>query len=80
MIDDGIHDGDYVVIQEKETASNGDVVVALVNDSEATLKRYYKEVGRIRLQPANATMEPIYITPDMDLKIQGTVIGLIRRY
>jgi repressor LexA len=55
-------------------------VVALVNDSEATLKRYYKEVGRIRLQPANATMEPIYITPDMDLKIQGTVIGLIRRY
>jgi repressor LexA len=62
MIDDGIHDGDYVVIQEKETASNGDVVVALVNDSEATLKRYYKEVGRIRLQPANASMEPIYIT------------------
>lgn len=80
MIDDGILDGDYVVIQEKDTASNGDVVVALVNDSEATLKRYYKEVGRVRLQPANATMEPIYITPDMDLKIQGTVIGVIRRY
>lgn len=80
MIDDGIFDGDFVVVQEKEIASNGDVVVALVNDSEATLKRYYKEVGRVRLQPANATMEPIYITPDMDLKIQGIVIGLIRRY
>lgn len=80
MIDDGIFDGDFVVVQEKEIASNGDVVVALVNDSEATLKRYYKEVGRVRLQPANSTMEPIYITPDMDLKIQGIVIGLIRRY
>ena len=80
MIDDGINDGDYVVIQEKEVASNGDVVVALINDQEATLKRYYKEAGRIRLQPANSTMEPIYITPEMDLKIQGVVIGLIRKY
>lgn len=80
MVDDGILDGDYVVVQEKEVASNGDVVVALVNEGEATLKRYYKEAGRVRLQPANSTMEPIYITPDMDLKIQGIMIGLIRRY
>jgi repressor LexA len=80
MINDGIHNGDYVVVQEKDVPSNGEVVVALVNGSEATLKRYYKEAGRVRLQPANDTMDPIYITPDMDLKIQGVVIGLIRKY
>lgn len=80
MIDDGIHDGDYVVVQEKEVASNGEVVVALVNNSEATLKRYYKEARRIRLQPANASMEPIYVEPGTPLKIQGVVIGLIRKY
>ncbi|QQS26892.1 transcriptional repressor LexA [bacterium] len=80
MINDGIHSGDYVVVQEKEVPSNGEVVVALVNGSEATLKRYYKEAGRVRLQPANDTMDPIYITPDMDLQIQGVVIGLIRKY
>jgi repressor LexA len=80
MIDEGINDGDYVVVQEKQVPSKGDLVVALVNNSEATLKRYYKEAGRIRLQPANDSMDPIYITPDMDLQIQGVVIGLIRKY
>lgn len=80
MIEDGIHDGDYVVVQEREVPSNGDVVVALVNNSEATLKRYYKEARRIRLQPANASMEPIYIEANTPLKIQGVVIGLIRKY
>lgn len=80
MIEDGIHDGDFVVVQEKEVPANGDVVVALINSGEATLKRYYREAGRVRLQPANSTMEPIYVTPDMDLKIQGIVIGLIRKY
>lgn len=80
MIEAGIHNGDYVVIQEKEVPSNGDVVVALINGQEATLKRYFKEAGRIRLQPENSSMDPIYITPDMDLQVQGIVIGLIRRY
>ncbi|MBI2798482.1 transcriptional repressor LexA [Candidatus Saccharibacteria bacterium] len=80
MIEDGIHEGDFVVVQEKEVPSNGDVVVALVNGSEATLKRYYKEARRIRLQPANSSMEPIYIEPGTQLKIQGVVIGLIRKY
>ncbi len=80
MINDGIHSGDYVVVQEKETPSNGEVVVALIDGQEATLKRYYKEAGRVRLQPANDAMEPIYVTPDMGLQIQGVVIGLIRRY
>lgn len=80
MIDDGIHDGDYVVIQEKEVPSNGDTVVALINDGEATLKRYYKEGNRIRLQPANSTMEPIYVEASTPIKIQGVLIGLIRKY
>lgn len=80
MIDDGINEGDFVVIQEKEVPSNGDVVVALVNNNEATLKRYYKEARRIRLQPANSSMDPIYIEPGTPLKIQGVVIGLIRKY
>lgn len=80
MIDDGIHDGDYVVVQEKEVPSNGDTVVALVNNGEATLKRYYKEANRIRLQPANSTMEPIYVEPGTPIKIQGVLIGLIRKY
>ncbi len=80
MIEDGINDGDFVVIQEKEVPSNGDVVVALVNNSEATLKRYYKEARRIRLQPANSAMDPIYVEPGTPLKIQGVVIGLIRKY
>ncbi len=80
MIEDGINDGDFVVIQEKDIPSNGDVVVALVNNSEATLKRYYKEARRIRLQPANSSMDPIYVEADTPLKIQGVVIGLIRKY
>ncbi len=80
MIEDGINDGDYVVVQEKEVASNGEIVVALMNNSEATLKRYYKEARRIRLQPANSSMEPIYVEPGTPLKIQGVVIGLIRKY
>lgn len=80
MQDEGITDGDYVVVQEQETASNGQLVVALVNNSEATLKRYYKEARRIRLQPSNAAMDPIYVEPGTPLKIQGIVIGLIRKY
>jgi repressor LexA len=80
MIEDGILDGDYVVIQEKEVASNGEVVVALVNGSEATLKRYYKEKDHIRLQPANSTMDPIIVKPGTPIQIQGTVIGVIRKY
>lgn len=80
MIEDGILDGDFVVIQEKEVPSNGEVVVALVNGSEATLKRYYKEKDHIRLQPANSTMEPIIVKPGTPIQIQGVVIGVIRKY
>jgi repressor LexA len=80
MIEDGILDGDYVVIQEKDVPSNGEVVVALVNGSEATLKRYYKEKTHIRLQPANSAMEPIIVPAGTPIQIQGTVIGVIRKY
>jgi repressor LexA len=83
MIEDLIDDGDLVIIRPSSTANNGEVVVALITDSgsehgEATLKRYYREADRIRLQPANQTMKPIYVKPD-DVQIQGKVIALIRR-
>lgn len=77
MINDGIIDGDYVVCEQQDAAVNGDIVVALINGSTATLKRYYKEKDRIRLQPANDTMKPIYVK---NVKIQGKVVGVIRRY
>ncbi len=77
MIEDGIMDGDYVVIEKVDQASNGQIVVALVDDNLATLKRFYNEGGQIILKPANAHMEPIY---PKSLKIQGKVVGLVRRY
>lgn len=77
MIEDGIFDGDYVVIEEQETASDGDLVVALLENGLATLKRYFRESNQVRLEPANAKMQPIYA---VDVKIQGKVRGLIRRY
>lgn len=77
MIEDQISDGDYVVIQETETASNGDIVVALLDNGMATLKRFFKEATRIRLQPANSTMSPIFVK---NVKVQGKVVGLIRKY
>jgi len=80
MIDEGIHTGDYVVVTEKPTPSNGEMVIALTNGGEATLKRFYKEKNHIRLQPSNAAMEPIIIEPGTPIEIQGVVIGLIRKY
>lgn len=77
MIEDGILDGDYVVIEKAEQATNGEIVVALVDDNLATLKRFYKEDGRVVLRPANAKMEPIY--PN-SLRIQGKVVGLVRKF
>jgi repressor LexA len=77
MIDDGIHDGDYVVIEKVNQATNGEIVVALVDDNLATLKRFYNENGRVVLKPANAKMEPIY--PNT-LRIQGRVVGLVRKF
>ena len=76
MIDALIDDGDYVVVQPQATAHDGDIVVALLEDNGVTLKRFFREKDRIRLQPANAEMEPIYAT---DVQVQGKVVGVIRK-
>lgn len=77
MIEDGIFDGDYVIIEQAETAKNGDIVVALIDRDNVTLKRFYKEKDRIRLQPANSSMKPIY---SKNVVIQGKVKGIIRKF
>lgn len=77
MIGEGIFDGDYVVVERNPSPRNGDVVVALLDNAFATLKRFYREANRIRLQPANATMKPIYVR---DCIVQGVVKAVIRRY
>lgn len=77
MVDDGILSGDYVVVREQATADNGDIVVAVLTNGFATLKRYYREKDRIRLQPANSTMQPIYVT---ELEIKGKVVAVIRQF
>ena len=76
MIDALIDDGDYVVVQPQATARDGDIVVALLEDNGVTLKRFYREKDRIRLQPSNAEMEPIYAS---EIQVQGKVVGVIRR-
>jgi repressor LexA len=77
MIEDGILDGDYVIIEKTEEVSNGDIVVALVDNILATLKRFHKENGKVILKPANSDMEPIY--PN-SLLIQGKAVGMIRKF
>ena len=77
MIEEQIRDGDYVVVEQEETASNGDIVVALLDNGMATLKRFFREATRVRLEPANAKMSPIFVK---NVRIQGKVVGLVRRY
>lgn len=77
MIEDGIFDGDYIIIEQTENPKNGEIVVALVDNENATLKRFYKEKGRIRLQPANSNFKPIYSNK---VVIQGRVKGVIRKF
>ncbi|MBN1867505.1 transcriptional repressor LexA [Candidatus Sumerlaeota bacterium] len=80
MIDEQIRDGDLVIVERRETAQNGDTVVALVDDREATIKKFYRESKRrVRLQPANRTMKPL-VLPAEACSIQGVVIGLLRKY
>jgi repressor LexA len=80
MVEEQIRDGDYIIVHSRQTADNGDMVVALVGGDSATVKKFYRESdGRVRLQPANATMKPMYFRPS-EIAIQGTVIGVIRRY
>src|SRR5450759_3431420 len=79
MQDEAILDGDYVLVEKTKTAHNGDIVVALLDSSDATLKRFFREGDNIRLQPSNAAMKPI-IVPAASVEIQGRVIGVLRKY
>lgn len=80
MIEEQIRDGDFVVINERQSADNGETVIALIDGNGATVKKYYRERdGRIRLQPANETMQPIFVHEN-DVTIQGVVVGVLRRY
>ena len=80
MRDDHILDGDYIVVEQTQVVNPGEIVVALVGGDEATLKRFYRDSpGKVRLQPANSQMAPI-IVPAADVRIQGRVIGVLRKY
>ncbi len=77
MIEEQIRDGDFVVVEQTDEVKNGEIVVALLETGMATLKRYYKEATRIRLEPANSSMSPIFAK---NVSVQGKVVGLIRKY
>ncbi len=77
MIDEQIRDGDYVICERRQTARDGETVVALLDDGEATLKKFYQEKRRIRLQPANPDFSPIYVD---SVSVQGVVVGVIRKF
>jgi repressor LexA len=79
MIDEQIRDGDFVIIEDRKTAENGEMVIALLRGFEVTLKKFYRENGRVRLQPANPAMQPLLVDPDQ-VQIQGVVIGVMRKY
>lgn len=79
MIEDHIKDGDYVIVEKRDVAENGETVVALIDNDRATLKRFYREQDHVRLQPANLEMRPI-IVKDGEFKIQGVVIGVMRKF
>ena len=80
MIDEQIRDGDYVIVENRKSARDGEMVIALLEGDRVTLKKLYREGGgRVRLQPANARMKPILVDQD-DLRVQGVVIGVLRRY
>ncbi|MBI5426864.1 MAG: transcriptional repressor LexA [Nitrospinae bacterium] len=79
MIEDHIRDGDYVIVEKRERAENGETVVALLDNENATLKRFYREKDGVRLQPANPEMEPI-VVKDGEFRIQGVAIGVLRKF
>src|SRR5512147_277507 len=79
MIDEQIRDGDYVIVEDRKTADNGEMVIALLGGSDVTLKKFYRENGRVRLQPANPAMQPIMADPD-NVQVQGVVVGVMRKY
>jgi len=80
MIEEQIRDGDYVIVEDRQSARDGEMVIALLGGDSATLKKFYRESGgTIRLQPANSTMKPIYVDEE-DVRVRGVVIGVLRKY
>jgi repressor LexA len=79
MIDEQIRDGDFVIVEDRKSADNGEMVIALLGGSEVTLKKFYRENGNVRLQPANPAMQPLIVAADQ-IQIQGVVVGVMRRY
>ena len=79
MIDEQIRDGDFVIVEDRKSVDNGEMVIALVGGLDVTLKKFYRENGRIRLQPANPTMQPILLDADR-VQVQGVVVGVMRKY
>jgi repressor LexA len=79
MIDEQIRDGDWVVVEDRKSADNGEMVIALVDGTDVTLKKFYRDNGRIRLQPANPTMRPMMFDADQ-VQVQGVVVGVMRKY
>ncbi|RPJ81194.1 MAG: peptidase, partial [Acidobacteria bacterium] len=79
MIDEQIRDGDYVIVEDRKTAENGEMVIALLQHSDVTLKKFYRENGQVRLQPANPAMRPLVVPADQ-IQVQGVVIGVMRKY
>jgi repressor LexA len=79
MIDEQIRDGDYVIVEDRKTAENGEMVIALLGGADVTLKKFYRENGRIRLQPANPAMQPMIVDAAL-VQLQGVVVGVMRKY
>ena len=79
MIDEQIRDGDFVIVEDRKTAQNGEMVIALLEGSDVTLKKFYRENGHVRLQPANPTMSPIMVSADR-VQVRGVVVGVMRKY
>ncbi len=79
MIDEQIRDGDFVIVEDRKTAENGEMVIALLGASDVTLKKFYRENGTVRLQPANPAMQPIVVAADQ-IQVQGVVVGVMRKY
>lgn len=79
MIDEQIRDGDFVIVEDRKTAENGEMVIALLEGSDVTLKKFFRDDGRVRLQPANPAMQPLLVSADQ-VQIQGVVVGVMRKY
>ncbi len=79
MIDEQIRDGDFVIVEDRKSAENGEMVIALVGGTDVTLKKFYREHGRVRLQPANPAMQPMFFDPSQ-VQLQGVVVGVMRKY